>query len=42
MAKYTRREVLATAGAIAATAALPHAVRAQAPIMIKFSHVVAQ
>ena len=42
MAKYTRREVLATAGAIAATAALPHAVWAQAPIMIKFSHVVAQ
>ncbi len=42
MAKYTRREVLATAGAIAATAALPHAVRAQAPIIIKFSHVVAQ
>jgi C4-dicarboxylate-binding protein DctP len=42
MAKYTRREVLATAGAIAAAAALPHAVRAQAPIIIKFSHVVAQ
>ncbi len=42
MAKYTRRDVLATAGAIAATAALPHAVWAQAPIVIKFSHVVAQ
>ena len=42
MAKYTRREVLATAGAIAATAALPHVARAQAPIIIKFSHVVAQ
>jgi C4-dicarboxylate-binding protein DctP len=41
MAKYTRREVLATAGAIAATAAMPHAVWAQAPIVIKFSHVVA-
>jgi C4-dicarboxylate-binding protein DctP len=42
MAKFTRREVLATAGAIAATAAMPHAVLAQAPIVIKFSHVVAQ
>ena len=42
MAKYTRREVLATAGAIAAAAALPHVARAQAPIIIKFSHVVAQ
>ena len=42
MAKYTRREVLATAGAIAAAAALPHAARAQAPIIVKFSHVVAQ
>jgi C4-dicarboxylate-binding protein DctP len=41
MAKYTRREVLATAGAIAAAAALPHAAMAQAPISIKFSHVVA-
>jgi C4-dicarboxylate-binding protein DctP len=41
MANYTRREVLATAGAIAASAALPHAVMAQAPIIIKFSHVVA-
>ena len=42
MAKYTRRQVLATAGAIAATAALPHISHAQAPIIIKFSHVVAQ
>ena len=42
MAKYTRRDVLATAGAIAATVALPQAARAQAPIIIKFSHVVAQ
>ena len=42
MAKYTRRDVLATAGAIAAAAALPHVARAQAPIIIKFSHVVAQ
>ena len=42
MAKYTRRDVLATVGAIAATAALPHAAMAQAPIIVKFSHVVAQ
>lgn len=42
MAKYTRREILATAGAIAAAASLPHVARAQAPIVIKFSHVVAQ
>ena len=42
MAKYTRRDVLATAGAIAATVALPQRREAQAPIIIKFSHVVAQ
>jgi C4-dicarboxylate-binding protein DctP len=41
MASYTRREALATVGAIAAAAALPLAVQAQAPIIIKFSHVVA-
>ncbi len=42
MSHYTRRDALATVGAIAATAALPLATRAQAPIVIKFSHVVAQ
>jgi C4-dicarboxylate-binding protein DctP len=42
MASYTRREALATVGALAATAALPLAAQAQAPIIIKFSHVVAQ
>jgi len=41
MANYTRREALAATGAIAAAAALPFAARAQAPIVIKFSHVVA-
>jgi C4-dicarboxylate-binding protein DctP len=41
MASYTRREALATVGALAATAALPLAAQAQAPIIIKFSHVVA-
>jgi C4-dicarboxylate-binding protein DctP len=41
MASYTRREALATVGALAASAALPLAARAQAPIIIKFSHVVA-
>jgi len=41
MASYTRREALMTVGAIAAAAALPHAAMAQAPIIIKFSHVVA-
>jgi C4-dicarboxylate-binding protein DctP len=42
MGSYTRRDALATVGAIAATAALPLTVRAQAPIIVKFSHVVAQ
>jgi len=41
MGHYTRRDALATVGALAATAALPLTVRAQAPIIIKFSHVVA-
>ena len=41
MGSYSRREALATVGAFAATAALPMAARAQAPIVIKFSHVVA-
>ena len=41
MGSYTRRDALATVGAFAATAALPMAARAQAPIVIKFSHVVA-
>ena len=41
MGHYTRRDALATVGAIAATAALPLTARAQAPIIIKFSHVVA-
>jgi len=41
MPKYTRREALATVGALAASAALPLAAQAQAPIIIKFSHVVA-
>jgi C4-dicarboxylate-binding protein DctP len=39
--RYDRREVLAAAGALAGTLALPRAARAQAPIVIKFSHVVA-
>jgi C4-dicarboxylate-binding protein DctP len=42
MASYTRREALTTAGAIAAAAALPLKSLAQAPIVIKFSHVVAE
>ncbi len=41
MGHYTRRDALATVGAIAATAALPPTARAQAPIIVKFSHVVA-
>ncbi len=41
MSSYTRRDALATVGALAATAALPFSARAQAPIVIKFSHVVA-
>ncbi len=36
-----RRRVLASAGAVTATLAAPMIVRAQAPIVIKFSHVVA-
>ncbi len=39
--KYTRRQVLATTGAAAAALAAPAILRAQAPIVIKFSHVVA-
>jgi len=38
---YSRRQVLATAGAVSATLAVPMIARAQAPIVIKFSHVVA-
>jgi C4-dicarboxylate-binding protein DctP len=41
MINYTRRDALATVGALAATAALPFTARAQAPIIVKFSHVVA-
>jgi C4-dicarboxylate-binding protein DctP len=41
MGHYTRRDALATVGALAATAALPLTAVAQAPIVIKFSHVVA-
>jgi C4-dicarboxylate-binding protein DctP len=41
MGHYTRRDALATVGALAATAALPLTAQAQAPIIIKFSHVVA-
>jgi C4-dicarboxylate-binding protein DctP len=37
-----RRTILAASGAVAATAALPAFVRAQTPIVIKFSHVVAE
>ncbi len=41
MTTFTRRRVLTTAGAAAATLAAPMIARAQAPIVIKFSHVVA-
>lgn len=41
LGKYTRRQVLATTGAAAAALAAPAILRAQAPIVIKFSHVVA-
>ncbi|MGE5339550.1 MAG: TRAP transporter substrate-binding protein [Gemmatimonadota bacterium] len=41
MTTFNRRRVLATAGATAATLAVPMIARAQAPIVIKFSHVVA-
>jgi C4-dicarboxylate-binding protein DctP len=38
----TRRKVLTTGAAVAGAAALPFMARAQAPIVIKFSHVVAE
>ena len=38
----TRRQVLVTGAAAAATIAVPFSARAQAPIVIKFSHVVAE
>ena len=41
MTQPTRRQVLTAAAAAATTLALPAIVRAQAPIVIKFSHVVA-
>jgi len=37
----SRRQVLASAGAVTATLAVPMIARAQSPIVIKFSHVVA-
>ncbi len=37
-----RRTFLAATGAVAATTVLPSLVRAQAPIVVKFSHVVAE
>jgi C4-dicarboxylate-binding protein DctP len=40
-ANHTRRRVLAAAGAASATVAFPMIARSQAPIVIKFSHVVA-
>jgi len=39
--KFTRRQMLATTSAAAAALAAPTILRAQAPIVIKFSHVVA-
>jgi C4-dicarboxylate-binding protein DctP len=39
--RFDRRGALAAAGALAGSLVLPHAARAQAPIVIKFSHVVA-
>jgi len=39
--KFTRRQMLATSSAAAAALAAPTILRAQAPIVIKFSHVVA-
>ena len=39
---YNRRQVLTTAGAVTATLAVPMIARAQSPIVIKFSHVVAE
>lgn len=41
-ADRARRRVLKTAGAAAATMAAPFVARAQAPMVIKFSHVVAE
>jgi C4-dicarboxylate-binding protein DctP len=41
MGHCSRREALATVGALAAVTALPFAAHAQAPVVIKFSHVVA-
>ena len=38
----TRRRVLKTAGAAATAMAFPYVARAQAPMVIKFSHVVAE
>jgi len=38
----TRRKVLTTGAAVAGAAALPFVARAQAPIVVKFSHVVAE
>jgi len=39
--RYDRRDMLAATGALAGALVLPRAARAQAPIVIKFSHVVA-
>jgi C4-dicarboxylate-binding protein DctP len=41
LTRFDRRDVLAAAGALAGSLVLPQAARAQAPIVIKFSHVVA-
>jgi C4-dicarboxylate-binding protein DctP len=41
LTRFDRRYVLAAAGALAGSLVLPQAARAQAPIVIKFSHVVA-
>ena len=38
----SRRQVLVSGAAVAAGVALPFAARAQAPMVIKFSHVVAE
>lgn len=39
---HTRRQVLATAGVLAGSMALPFIASAQSPIVIKFAHVVAE
>jgi len=39
---HTRRQVLATAGVLAGSVALPFIASAQSPIVIKFAHVVAE